>query len=380
MQPFRPVNLQDINKSLIDKYPLPEDFAKADISVAEEILADMREQNKGFFEISALELNYAFLFAQICTDKEFEVLKTAVLYKSDKNLFHIGLICFQMNAEDERTAELFSIICAKTQKKQPEIFESSLLGKTGLNLAEIYAKSLEVMELEKLSFNDFCAKYNIIADSVFYNNLKLLHFSKCEKDEFLLCEDFLLERILSAKTEFLRPALRNFTEKVGFDEISDKLKNALLERLSNEENDMALGLSNEFLKEIRQQKYGKMLKNHFPKGLKKLEVYLSIVNRIKNIQLLECGYISILFENYTVLDNKDWETHAYAYSHQTFENLFESWLSLGTPEDYWPAISQDKIIPAREIFLGANQSGAIKLEFKEFDILYAKDLLSGSRY
>lgn len=332
MQPFHPVNLENINRSLAEKYPLAEDFANADLCKAEDILFMMREQNKSFFEISALDLRFAFQMACICADEEFEVLKTAVFYKADKTLFRIGFIYFQANAEDSRTIELFSAIISKFSKNQPEAYNRSLIGKTGLPLDEIYTRSVKIMRQENLSFEDFCRQYEIIKNSVFYGNLKLAYLSECEKEEFPENEAFLLESIFSAKASVLSPALRNFTEKLEFEEISEQIKNAILGRLSSENSDTAIGLSDAFLEEIRQQKYGKILKENISTDLKKLDVYLAVVNKIRNIELLENGYFSIVFEKYTVIDNIRWDNYAYAYSRQNLENLFESWLALGMPQ------------------------------------------------
>ena len=380
MLTFEPKSLNNLMKELVNEFPLPMDLALKDDSEAQIILDNIRKNKNSLTKLTVNEFNLVYQIATLCTQDEFIILKNNFANRMTSLLFYIGWPYCQINANDKRAISLFSIACTWMKEIKPYEYNKTLIGKTGIPWDEIYQKAIKMMHAENLTIDEFCKNYNILNNSLFYGHLKLIYFATCGKDELRQNEAQLAHLITTASSEFLRPALINYSSKINYDEMSLLFKEAIIKRLSTEKSDNFIGLSPTLIAQIRQQRYGVMLGQCTNNNATKLNVYKSISSKINNIEFFPNGFFSLDFGSYVVVDNSEWQTSAYAYLPKIYTKMLEDWVSKQYADNFWPAMREPDLITARDLILGLNKGGVIKIEFNDFDILYTKDLLTNARY
>lgn len=380
MLSFEPKLLNEIKQQLIADFPLPQDYALKEESFALEIIGRIRNGGISFLELPASDFNYIFQLANLCTQAEYEQLSGILPYRITSNLYDIGWVFCQYNPNNKHATEIFSVICRWMKQNRREDYNKTLVGRTDLPWGDIYIRSVEIMRIKKLTIEQFCKKFDIIPDTVFYQQLNMVYLSRCEKEELLASEALLAQLISTSELEFLRPTIKNYTAQVHYDEMSQLINDAISYRLSRENSDESIGLSPNMLQRIRQQRFNSVLSECTGRSLSKQNVYNSIAGRIKNIELLTGGFYSIDFGLYIVVDNIDWKDEAFAYAPATYGQLLDEWKEAGYPDHFWPAMDGNLIATARDVIFGMKKAAVIKLGFADFDILYTKDLLSFSRY
>lgn len=377
---FEPKNLNNLMNELIYEFPSPMELAYKEETDAQVILDSVRKEEKTFSKLSANEFNLIYQIAKLCTYDELNILKNIFKIRMTSTLFHTGWLYTQLNANDKGVVSLFEIACKWMKENRPYDFSLTLIGKTGLPWEEIYKKAENMLHKDKLSVDEFCQRYNILSNSIFYRQLKLLYFSTCGKNELRQNEAQIAQLIATASNEFLRPALINYSTLISYDEMSLLFKEAIIKRLSTEKNDDFIGLSPNIIAQIRKHRYGTILDQCTNNNTAKLSVYKSIAGKINNIEYFPNGIYTIDFGSYIIVDNQDWQTSAFAYPPKIFSSLMDDWKSKQYQNDYWPAFQETELITARDVILGLNKGSVIKIEFNEFDILYTRDLLTNTRY
>lgn len=377
---YKPYYLDEIKNNLKNIFPIPADYAFREEKYAHDILNRIRENESSFAELPIFDLNYAYQLSAVCSDEEFVLLKKVFSERLTTFLFDVGWIYFQLHPDNERSALLFSIACEWMKINKRELFDNSYIGIAGLPLENIYMRSFEIIRIEKLTIEDFCEKFSIMTDTLFYKHLQLTYFANCEKDELLSNELLISGLIADSDPAFLRPVIRNYTAKISHDEMSQLISDTIVYRLVNEPVDETLGLSPNMLQRVRRLRFSSVLEGCVNRKSEKLDFYNSIAGMIKNVELLNASFFVIDFGKYKVLDSSDWSEYAYAYIPQVFTPLYEAWKKADYPEDYWPAMQETEISTAHDIILGLNKSNVIRLYFKDFDKLYSKDLLTITRY
>lgn len=380
MLSFEPKGLNEIKEQLLTQFPMPEDFALKDESYAFDLIAKLRSSEVYFSELSPTDLNYVYHLAKFCDEEEFKKLAAVFKKRATSALFNIGWTYCQINANEQKAIELFSVSCKWMREKKEEEYEKTLIGRTGLPWSEIYSRSVDIIKIDKLSIDEFCKKYNLMRNTLFYQQLYLIYLSKCEKEELYQNEANLAELITSSKIEFIRPALKNYTAKINYDEMSSLINDAISFRLSKESGDESLGLSPSMLIRIRQQRFNSILEGCCGGNTLKCGIYISVAGKIRNVELLTNGFFSINFGAWNVVDNVEWKDHAYAYLPQLYKRFVDDWTAEGFVADFWPGMDEKDIITAYDVFMGNKKGGVVKLKFNDFDLLYTKDLLSNARY
>jgi len=377
---FVPKALDELKEKLQAQFLFPIDYALKDDSFALNIMEQMRYSDGLFSDLSLSDFNYVYQIAKLCTKEEFNSLKKAFAYRVTANLFYIGWVYCQINADDKRAVTLFSTTCEWMQTNKKEEYEKTIIGRVGLPWDELFIRCSDIMRIEKLSIEGFCEKYDIIANSLFCQRLHLVYISRCEREELLKYETEFAQLISIAKVEYLRPAIKNYISKIEYEEMSELVNDALSYRLSVEKNDESFGLSPNVLQAISQKRFTEVLEDYTNNNKQKVDLYSSIAGKIKTIEPLNNGFFAINFGNYIVVDCNEWANHAYAYTSQIYKQILESWVNKNYPNNYWPAMDEDDIVNAHDQILGINKASVIKLSFSTFDILYTKDLLTITRY
>ncbi len=376
---FEPKLLNEIKDQLIEDMPSPLVYAVEDSEEVSRIIEEIRSGSLSFVELPAAKMDYVYQLANLCTQEEYERLINIFPHRVTSKLYDIGWVYCQLNPNNTRAIELFTIVCRWMKKNRRTEFNNTLIGRTDLPWGEIYVRAVEIFRIKKISIERFCEKFDIIPDTQFYEQLNLINLSRCDKDELLENEEMLAGLIKKSELEFLRPALKNYTAHFDFEEMPQQIKDAISHRLAEETVDETIGLSPNMVQRICKQRLETMLSEFDSKNALKKDVYNSIILRIKNIKPLKKGFYSIDFGDYVVVDNADWED-SYAYIPSVFRQLYKEWKAADYPDDYWPAAEASTIAAARDVIFGLKKSNIIRLEFTEFDILYTKDLLSISRY
>jgi len=375
-----PYYLQQLNEELKTKFPLPSDYAYRQEDSALTILDEIRRNGGSFAEISVSDLHYAYQLTKFCTEEEFTELKKVFTLRMTSYLFEIGWIYFQVHCDQERAVALFSASCQWMAKNKKETFQKTYIGQVGLPLETIYARSMELLRIHKLTIGEFCEQYSILTDTLFFRQLQITFLAGCEKEELVKNEALFCELILSSDIDFLRPAIKNYTAKFSYQEMPQLISDAITFRLSAESANETLGLSPNMLQHIRSLRFSSLLEGCVNKSGEKLSFYNSVAGMMKHVELLNASFFAIDFGIYVVLDSGDWPDYAFAYIPQIYKPLFEAWKSNGYPEAYWPAMQETEIADAREMILGLKKKNVVRLGFSEFDRLYSKDLLTIIRY
>lgn len=372
---FKQVN-DDLKKEILS----PEEYAAAESGEIQRILAGKREDNLPFAEMPDKDFHHAYSFTRFCAPEEFAELQEAFSERMTPFLFEIGWVYCQIDPNNDLAVSLFMDACQWMKGSQPEAFEKSAIGRIGLPWKDVYIRSVEIMRIGRFSIEAFCKRFHIMTGTVFFDQLRLSFLAWCEKNELLANIDILTDLIPAANLDFIRPAIKNYTAKFRYEEMPQKLSEAISMRLSMESKGETLGLSPNLLLNIRRLRFHAALREAVKENSGKLKAYYANIGLIKNIEKIHENYFTIDFGSYIVLDNEDWENHAFAYAPQMFPPLYETWKAGGFSENYWPALQDPEIATAREIILGIKKAGVIRLAFTEFDILYAKDLLNITRY
>lgn len=373
---FEPKCLKEINSTLASHFPLAEDYALSDDSAALLIINNVREKYNGSFEaLSVSELNYIYSLTKFCTEEEFNNLKIVFKSRLYSALFDIGWIYCQINPNDKRAVKLFSLSCEWMSERKPKDYEKTLIGRTGLPFGEIYARAIEITKIEKITIDQLCEKYNIIINSLLSQQFRMIYLSKCEKEELIQNENVLANLIGTSKIEFLKPVLINYTAKIIYDEMYSLVNDAILYRLSIEDNNVDIGLSPAMLTRIRQQRFNTTLENFCHPASQKVRIYNSVASKIRGVEMLNNGFFILDFGTYIVLDSSDWQYSSFAYTPEFYKKLYKDWKKSGFIDDYWPCVEESLIASARDVVLRVKKADVIKLDFNEFNLLYAKDVL-----
>lgn len=380
MLSFKPVALNQLNEQLRAQFPMPEDYALKEDSYAFDILKNLRQSKLPLFSLSPSELNYVYQISRLCTEEEFSELLEVFSHRITSILFYIGWIYCQIYPNDIRAISLFTLACHWMQKNRIKEYSQTLIGRTGLPWSDIYLHIIEIMHTEKLKPEEFCERYQLIPNTTFCEQLRLAYFSRCEKDELLGNEAIFAQMIMKSNLDFLRPALKNYTAKINYEEMSSLINDAISYRLANESSDASIGLSPNMLQRIRQQRFSTILEECLRHSPIKLAAYTGLAGRIRSINLLNNGFFSIDFGNYIVVESMEWPLHAYAYTPQVYAKLLENWEKKQYAPDFWPAMDEAEITTAHDVVLNLNKSAVISLNFDQFEQLYTRDLLSSSRY
>lgn len=376
---FQPKHLAAVAEQVREWYPLPQEIAFRPEKKAADILQRMREGGGSFFELTAGEFLYVYQLASFCTGEELSQLQLAVSKRMSSSLFETGWIYGQLHANDQAAVSLFVLACNWMRRNQEEKFGATLVGRTGLPWEDIYRRAVDLLRIEKLPLADFCEKYHILPDTVFCRQFYLTYLARCDKSELLEQTVLLAELIAAAQVDFLRPALKNYTANITYDEMPPLVADAISARLAEERDDEAIGLSPAMLQRLRTKRFGSILENLAGQNLPKLQTYQSVVGNIKQVRPLPGDFFAIDFGTYIVLDSARWYQQAFAYLPARFEQLFHTWEEEGHPADYWPAAGEAEIPGAHDVVLGLAKAGCVRLLFAGFDLLYTKDLLTGNR-
>ncbi len=377
---FEPKHLKEINASLASHFPLAEDYALSDESVALMVVNDVREKYKGSFDaLSSSQLNYVYSLTKLCTDQEFKKLKLVFKSRIYSALFDIGWIYCQINPNNKRAVELFSLCCEWMSENKPKDYEKTLIGRTELPWDEIYVRSIEIIKIDKTTIDELCKKYNLMINSLFCQQFRMIYLSKCEKEELIQNEGILANLISTSKVEFLKPALMNYTAKINYDEMSSTVNDAILHRLSIEENNVDIGLSPAMLLRIRQQRFNSTLENFCNPNSQKTRIYSSVASKIRSVESLDKGFFILDFGTYIVVDSLEWQNSSFAYTPEFYKNLYSEWKKSDFKEDFWPNVDQSDMVSAKDVVLRVKKSDVVKLDFNEFNLLYSKDLLLNTR-
>jgi hypothetical protein len=377
---YQPQFLLQIKEDLKKRFPSPQDYAFTEEDILFDIMDGLRERNGSFFELSATELKYSYQLSKICTEEEYVELQKVFKERITSELFDIGWLYCQVNPNNSRAVALFSEVCRWMKQHKTKVYDVSLIGRLGLPWNEIYIRSVEIMRIGKFPVEEFCTRFDVLPNTLFVKQLQLTYLSMCEKDELVKNESLLANLITDANIEFLRPAIKNYTAKIPYDDIPQLVGDAISYRISSENADETLGLSPNLLQRIRRLRFSTILEDNINQNSQKNAVYHSIAGMIRNVELLTGSFFAVYFRNYIVLESSEWKNHAYAYLPNIYNALFETWKEKNYPENYWPGMNEDEISDARNVVLGLKKSGVIKLSFTDFDILYTKDLLTVARY
>lgn len=376
---FKPTHILSLEAELKNRFPLPRDFALRDADSAQVVLHRIRSGPGDFQTMSISDFQFVFQISTLCSDDEYTRLLSAFRKRVTPQLFETGWLFYQLNSNNTRATGLFTAACEWMRQNHPLIYNKTLPGRAGLPWSQLYLHAVDILNGERLSFDDFCKIFDILTNTLFYSQLLLTYLSRCQKEQLKKNEEALSALILTSKLEFLRPALENYTAKFTFDEISPVILESIAGRLHKEPDNVSLGLSPAMLQRIRQRQFDDILEEYTLHNDAKLNVYRFVVGKLKKIHTLDSGFFSLDFGSYIVLDNRDWKGHAYVYSSTLYTQFLDEWIRRGEPEDYWPGIDTQEIINARDAILGLHKSGVIKISFNGFDMLYARDILSNPR-
>lgn len=367
-------------EELQSRFPLPREFALAEPETVQAILERMRQENTSFLELSVTEFNYAYQMAELCNMREYAALKNACRARMTQMLFDIGWIYCQQRPDSQLVVSLFLIACEWMKANKPALYDRTLIALSGDSWTDIYEKALTLLRTESLSMEEFCRKYGVDLYTPFYDNLQLFYLCGCEKDVLLEYEQLIASLIDSASLDRLRPLVRNFVSQVPYNEMPQRINDAIFDRLVREGGDESLGLTPLMLEQIRSLHFVGILEGFVNSGAGKMQLYSCMAGMIRQVELLPGSFCRIDIGNYVVLDNSEWVSHAYAYPPPMFERLMEGWQSENYPQDYWPGMKPTEIVSAHDVILGLQKSNVIQLGFESFDRLYTRDFLCVTRY
>jgi len=377
---FAPTHLEQLRDEILQRFPDPATYAQKEDAFAQDLISEIRDNRSSFQDLGIFEIRHCYQLAQLCNEEEFVKLRAVVSQRMNQECYEIGWHYCQLNPDHQKAVMLFADACKWMEKNRPEVFRSSLMSKTGLIWNSVYELAAEILRVEKLSKTDFCEKYGVDAETPFFERIQLAYFSRCEKAELLEQEELLVRLIYYGSLEQLRPMVKNYTSKFDFEEISERIRDAITYRIAIESSGETLGLAPTMLRRLRNIRFCSVLGECVELDSQKNNVYNAVAGMARNIELLTHGYFVIDFGKYMVLDNRDWKDEAYAYAPELFHSLSEEWKQAGYPENYWPAVSEMQISEAREIVLGMKQTDVVRLKFSGFELLYSRDLLSITRY
>lgn len=372
--------LDEVKLQVARRFPAPREYALADDTAAFDIMSRIRSGQSSFDELSFTELKYSYHMAKLCDNDEFRELQKVFAERATSAVYSIGWDYCQINADNDKAVALFAIIYEKIRKTRPEIVDKGLAGRAGMPWDEIFHRSAEIMHIEKLKPEQFCARYEIIPNTVFYYHLMLAYLSKCEKDVLKENEALLTQLMAVSKIEFLKPAIKNYTTRFGYEEMSQDFINALLARLSTEASDNALGISPNTLQMMRLQRFNGIIENLTGNNRQKTGMYSKVSGKIRNIEPLNKGVFAVDFGTYMVVDCTDWNDKAFAFKPDVYRQMLDKWVAEGYPEEFWPGTGPEKIVAARDVVLGVMKSDIVRLGFSHFDMLYTRDLLIKNIY
>lgn len=380
MEVYHPQFLLQVKEDLKNRFPSPMDYAFADDERVFDIITAIRDGKLSFLTLTGTEFKMLYQMTKFCSEEEYGTLLSVLRQRMTSDLFDIGWLYCQNNPNNIRAISLFSEVCLWMKSNKPKQYDATLIGRLGLPWDDIYVRSVEVMRIGKYSIEEFCRRFDVLTGTLFVKQLQLSYLSLCEKDELVKNEAVIASLILESKIDFLRPAIKNYTAKIHYDEIPQTVSDAISYRLSAENPDETLGLSPNLLLRVRRLRFSSILEDNVNQNSPKPAVYHSIAGVIRNVELLTGSIFTVTFRNYIVVDSSEWKTHAYAYIPSLYHSLYEAWKEKNFPENYWPGIEEPEIPDARAIVLGLKKAGVIKLGFTDFDVLYTKDLLTVARY
>ena len=378
MSSFEPRHLNRVMESIYTRFKLPREAALSDNAAASQILSDVREGVMTFGELTFSDMDQAYHLASLCSDDEYVDFRRAFTERAASRHFRAGWIYCQINAGDRNATALFEAVYEKLKAKRPSppVLEGTLAARTGMPWNLIYERAVEIMRIDKLSLDALCDKYDILPNTPFYSNLMLVYLSKCGRDELKGNEGLLGELIAASELEFLRPAVRNYTSQVAYEEMSGDIINIILARLSAERGENPLGISPKTLQIMRQRRYKEVLDELTSGNREKADFYSKISGNIRKVEFLDKGFFAVDFGSYAVIDNPDWKDRAYAFKKEYFTEIFRKWEETGRPENFWPPAGEGGIQYARDAVLGLSDADIVRIGFTGFDSLYARDLLS----
>lgn len=373
MLEFEPRQLKALAEMMQLQIPLAQDYALRPQQEGQNALEALRGENIPFSAMAQWQLQVCYQMADACTPEEFTALRQTVMERANAELFTIGWQYCQLH-ESPRAVVLFSAACAWMARHQSEEYSKTLVGITGLPWEDIFFRSAEMLQAQKISLEEFCQKYEIITGSPFYNNLALSYIARCDTAELQQCGLPLEQLIKNSSAPFVRSALANYLNRVNEEDIPDTMAEAILQRVSEGDDS---GLSPRTLQRLREKRFSGLL-SELTGNQSKQDLYTSLSGLARHAQRLENGVFSIDFGRFTVVDNPSWE-HAYAYSPAVYRELYTAWEQNDYNPAFWPGVPAEELTPARDYMLSARRGRAIMLEFSGFDALYARDLLTNGR-
>ncbi len=375
-----PTHLDEMKIEVAKKFPTPLEYALTGDTAAYDVISRIRSGQSTFNELSFAELNYSYHMAKLCDVDEFNELQAAFSRRVTAAIYYTGWDYCQINTDNDKAITLFVIAYEMVRKSRPDIVNKSLAGRAGMPWSEIFHRSAEIMHIEKLKPDQFCAKYEIIPNTVFYQRLMLTYLSKCEKDVLIENEMLLIKLITASGIEFLKIAIKNYTTRISYEEMSQDFIDALLVRLASEGSDNTLDISPNILQMMRLQRFNSVIEDLTGNNKKKIEIYSKASGKIRNIEPLSKGVFAIDFGSYMVVDCTDWKDIAFAYKPETYRKMRDRWVIEKYPEEFWPGVGKEDIAAVRDVLLRVTKSDVIKLGFSEFDMLYTKDFLIRNIY
>ncbi len=322
------------------------------------------------------ELVFHALMKEITQTQKNKLFRIISIHMK-KRFYNYNWILLQEHYTNENLIESFALIAEYMKEKLPTKYELSLVGKLTIKDGNLLAQTLDILQSEESTLNDFFNCYNINNESNFARALVEEFFLHCDKDGFQRNFNLFIKEIQNPENPPY-PQISHYLEDMNVLDYVEEINNYLLNLYNDSKNTCFWdNIKDELRVKLLQWNKLKDIGKHMGIYSEKYcfwKNYYQIIEETKYYP--ESQLLLLYIPGHVIVDTENEKDVSYLYKKAAFGAVFRNLDSFNNRISR--SLDKDTVISMKDAILENKRSEIYELNYEGLGKLYIRDYLDAN--